>query len=158
MINVRLEAKNTTQLSVMKELLKKNEEVVGDPSEKNTAATSVEGVKVSLSSVGLQKSATDDSNQDIENSGLPEQAQKVLKIIREIQQKIAEKQAELQALAADQSMDPETRQNKIRALQTEISGFSASLSTANASLQKLSKNGTLTESQGKQAALLAMKS
>nr|WP_260406206.1 hypothetical protein [Pseudomonas cichorii] len=118
-----------------------------------------EGVTVSLSGLGLQKAAQEKANpnQDIESSGLPDNAQRILKMIRELKQKIAEKQQELQALMADQSMDPETKQSRVGVLQSTIATLTASLMTASNSLDKLSKNGTLTSEQGQQAAQLAMK-
>lgn len=123
------------------------------------AGSSVEGVKVSLSPNGLKKAAeARSSNSDIEQSGLPDQAQKILKMIREIKQQIAEKQQEMQALMADQSMSPEAKQAKLGMLQTALSALSASLMEANTSLQKLSKSGTLSAAQTEQAKQLAMKS
>ncbi|MBX6433456.1 hypothetical protein K4L92_02690, partial [Pseudomonas syringae pv. tomato] len=77
-----------------------------------------------MSGAGIQKSADDNkpkSNADIESSGLPEQTQKTLKMIRELKRQIEEKQQELQSLMADQSMDPEIKKSKIGALVTEIS-------------------------------------
>lgn len=118
------------------------------------------GVTVSLSETGLAKSAADkkaNANQDIEQSGLPAGTQKLLKMIREIKQKIEEKQAELQAAMADQSLTPEARQNKVGALQAELGTLVASLATASNALDKQSKNGTLSPEQGQQAAMLAMK-
>ncbi|MBT2339085.1 hypothetical protein J7E36_07925 [Pseudomonas fluorescens] len=113
-----------------------------------------------MSGVGLQKAADERSanaNKDIEESGLPDQTQKILKMIRELKQKIEEKQAEMQALMADQSMTPETKQAKVGALQTTLATLTANLMTASASLEKLTKNGTLSASQAQQATQLAMK-
>ncbi|UZE21993.1 hypothetical protein LOY67_18275 [Pseudomonas sp. B21-056] len=143
------------------EQTKPTAEVEQTPANKSSVGTQVEGVKVSLSGVGLQKAANERSanaNKDIEESGLPDQAQKILKMIRELKQKIAEKQSEMQALMADQSMSPETKQVKVGALQATLSTLTASLMTASASLDKLSKNGTLSAAQAQQVVKLAMKS
>ncbi|ORC59693.1 hypothetical protein BZK31_09890 [Pseudomonas floridensis] len=123
-------------------------------------ATPAEGVKVSLSSLSLQKSAEDksaNSNKDIEESGLPADAQNILKMIRELQQKIEKKQQELQALMADQSLTPEARQSRAGMLQSDLGALTASLMSANNSLAKLSQNGTLSDAQKDQAAALIMK-
>ncbi|WP_243249150.1 hypothetical protein [Pseudomonas maioricensis] len=123
-------------------------------------AVPVEGVKVSLSGAGIQKAADDkksNSNADIESSGLPDQTQKTLKMIRELKQQIEEKQQEMQALIADQSMDPETRQARVGALQTAISTLTASLATANNALVKQGQSGKLSDTQMQQASALAMK-
>ncbi|MNN92574.1 hypothetical protein D3C81_2108780 [compost metagenome] len=58
-------------------------QVATDP--KSSSVAPVEGVKVSLSGEGLKKSSDEKSanpNQDIEESGLPDQTQKLLKMIR----------------------------------------------------------------------------
>ncbi|CDF96768.1 MULTISPECIES: hypothetical protein [unclassified Pseudomonas] len=162
MINLDAQRSSALPLSTISvEPRKSTDEVAQAPANKSSAGTQVEGVKVSLSGVGLQKSANDraaNANKDIEESGLPDQVQKILKMIRELKQKIQEKQSEMQALMADQSMSPETKQTKIGALQATLSTLTASLMTASASLEKLSKNGSLSAAQVQQAAKLAMKS
>lgn len=118
------------------------------------------GVKVSLSGEGLKKSADDKSanpNRDIEQSGLPDQTQKLLKMIRELKQKIEDKQNEIQAVMADPSLSPETRQARIGGLQSALATLTANLMTASNSLDKLSRNGTLSTAQAQQATQLAMK-
>ena len=119
-----------------------------------------EGVKVSLSAAGMQKSADDKkpkSNAGIESSGLPDQTQKTLKMIRELKQKIEEKQQEMRALMGDQTMDPDTKQSKVGALQTAIATLTAGLATANNALEKQGKSGKLSAAQVQQASVLAMK-
>lgn len=158
MTSIGAQTSSLGQLSLRNDVLKKNQEATEEAPEKSAIATPTEGIKVSLSGVGLQKAAEgDNANQDIEQSGLPENVQKVLKMIREIKQKIAEKQAELQALMADQSTSPELKRSKIQAVQIALNGLTSSLMTANASLEKLSKSGNLSEAQVKQASVLAMK-
>ncbi|MNC27089.1 hypothetical protein D3C75_752500 [compost metagenome] len=133
-------------------------QVATDP--KSSSVAPVEGVKVSLSGEGLKKSSDEKSanpNQDIEESGLPDQTQKLLKMIRELKQKIEEKQAEMQAVMADQSLSPEERQAKVGGLQSALATLTASLMTASNSLDKLSKNGTLSSAQAQLANKLAMK-
>lgn len=124
-----------------------------------SAASQPEGVKVSLSAEGRQMASSGraaNPNQDIEDSGLPDQAQKILKMIREIQQKIEEKQKEMQALMADQSLSPEVKQARAGSLQSTLATLTANLMSANNSLDKLSKNGTLSAAQSKQATQLTM--
>ncbi|PBP93257.1 hypothetical protein CCL24_25670 [Pseudomonas congelans] len=45
-----------------------------------------------------------------------DQTQKTLKMIRELKQKIEDLRAEIDALMADQSMDPETKKSRVGAL------------------------------------------
>ncbi|TCV66224.1 MULTISPECIES: coiled-coil domain-containing protein 60 [Pseudomonas] len=123
-------------------------------------STPVEGVKVSLSGEGLKKASDEKSsnpNQDIEESGLPDQAQKLLKMIRELKQKIEEKQKEMQEVMANQSLSPEVKQAQVGSLQSELATLTSSLMTASNSLDKLSKNGTLSPQQAQKAIGLAMK-
>ncbi|WP_260960930.1 hypothetical protein [Pseudomonas citri] len=161
MITLNAQLSGVQPLSTISVEPKKSmDEVAQAPAEKSSTGTQVEGVKVSLSGVGLQKAANEratNTNKDIEESGLPDQAQKILKMIRELKQKIEEKQSEMQALMADQSMSPETKQAKVGALQATLSTLTASLVTASAALEKLTKNGTLSAAQAQQAAKLAMK-
>ncbi|KAA8698109.1 hypothetical protein F4W67_02830 [Pseudomonas caricapapayae] len=113
-----------------------------------------------MSSAGIQKSADDNkpkSNADIESSGLPDQTQKTLKMIRELKRQIEEKQQELQSLMADQSMDPEIKKSKIGALVTEISTLTAGLATANNALVKQARAHKISPDQLQQAQQLAAK-
>lgn len=123
-------------------------------------STRPEGVQVTISAEGRQLASSGrkaNPNQDIEDSGLPDQAQKILKMIREIQRKIDEKQDELQALLADQSLSPEVKRSRAGVLQSTLATLSANLISANNSLDKLSKNGTLSAAQSQQATQLLMK-
>jgi len=130
-------------------------------SRSNMAGTSrTEAVKVSLSGLALEKSASAQkaaSNRDIEESGLPDTTQNILKMIRELKQKIQEKQAELQAVLMDSHLDPQTRQMKAAGVQSELGALSAALTTASTALNKQIKDGVLSAEQGQQAAMLAMK-
>ncbi|RMQ41609.1 hypothetical protein ALQ04_00536 [Pseudomonas cichorii] len=163
MIAIGSQPLNNNQLSMLDVAAKKAVddavEAATTPSQTVAPAKPAEGVQVSLSGLGLKKAAEEKANpnQDIESSGLPENAQRILKMIRELKEKIAEKQQELQALMADQSMDPQTKQSRVGVLQSTIATLTASLMSASNSLDKISKNGTLTSEQGQQAAQLAMK-
>ncbi|MGR3886060.1 hypothetical protein FW764_03665 [Pseudomonas sp. 1152_12] len=114
-----------------------------------------EGVKVTFSGAALLAiSNTKKSNSDIEESGLPEDVQQTLKMIREIKKQIAEKQAELAAVMADKSLTPEQARVKANNLQGAIATLQASLITAQNSLAKAMKN--LSSDDALKAASLAM--
>lgn len=114
-----------------------------------------EGVKVSFSGAALMAiSKAKKSNSDIEESGLPEDVQQTLKMIREIKKQIAEKQAELDAVMADKSLTPEQARVKANNLQGAIATLQSSLLTAQASLSKAMKN--LSAEDSLKAASLAM--
>ncbi|CAM3209631.1 hypothetical protein [Pseudomonas floridensis] len=160
MITLNLPTSNLAQTSTVNAGERKTAANTPEVASTEAVATPAEGVKVSLSSLSLQKSAEDksaNSNKDIEESGLPADAQNILKMIRELQQKIEKKQQELQALMADQSLTPEARQSRAGMLQSDLGALTASLMSANNSLAKLSQNGTLSDAQKDQAAALIMK-
>ncbi|MGF6207460.1 hypothetical protein [Pseudomonas frederiksbergensis] len=121
--------------------------------------TRVEGIKVSLSGAGIEKAAGskgDDS--DIEESGLPENIQQILKMIRKLQQQIAEKLAEMQAVMKDKRLSPEEMKAKLGALQAFINNLNGGLIVANNALSKAMKQSGLTPEQILKAASLLMKS
>ncbi|MBN3162768.1 hypothetical protein [Pectobacterium brasiliense] len=123
-------------------------------------SSSVTGIKVELSEAGLKKASEDNKtnpNKDIDESGLPEKAKQILKIIRQVQKMIEEKQAEIQKLMDDKTQDPESKQNKLKALQTALSTLISSLAKAIKSLDDLEKDKTLSPEQAQQASMLMMK-
>lgn len=120
----------------------------------STPATS-EGVKVSISPDGFKAAgAAKSANADIDDSGLDDNVKQVLKMIRQLKQQIAEKLAELQAIAADKSLTPEEVQAKVANVQGAISSLQAGLMTAQISLAKAMK--TMSADQALKAASLSM--
>ena len=126
--------------------------------DKEEAPPLTEGVKVTISGAALKAaSASKNENSDIEDSGLPENIQSILKMIRAIKKKIAEQMAKLQAIMTNRSLSPEQARTQSMALQAEVAGLNASLTSANNSLNKaLQESGASSESIVK-AASLAMK-
>ncbi|WP_227443659.1 hypothetical protein [Pseudomonas cannabina] len=121
-------------------------------------AVAPEGVKVSLSTASLNKSAAEsDPNRDIKESNLPDNVKNTLIRIRELKQQIAEKTAELQAVMADSSLSPQAKQVKAGSLQTVLATLNAGLMTASAALEKASNSGQMTDDQVSQTAMLSMK-
>ncbi|WP_426189790.1 hypothetical protein [Pseudomonas sp. NFXW11] len=114
---------------------------------------------MSLSGVGLEKSSSAaGGDRDIEESGLPENVQQILKMIRKLQQQIAERLARLQALMADKRLSPEEARAKVTALQADLANLNGALLTANATLAKVLRESGLTPEQLQKAAALLMKS
>ncbi|MBK5415340.1 hypothetical protein [Pseudomonas sp. TH31] len=119
----------------------------------------VQGINVSLSGAGIEKAAAArGENSDIEESGLPENIQQVLKMIRKLRQQIAEKMAEMQAVMRDKRLSPEEIKAKLGALQAFINNLNGGLITANTALSKAMKQAGLTPEQILKAASLLMKS
>ncbi|QLF92016.1 hypothetical protein HW090_01850 [Pseudomonas sp. ABC1] len=115
-----------------------------------------EGIRVSLSEVGIQRSKSTDKNADIDESDLPNGIKEILKMIRELKRQIAEKMAELQAAMADDSGTPEERQIRLGALQSSLATLQGALSTANANLIKAMKDSNLSSEQMTTAVSLSM--
>ena len=107
------------------------------------AAAPAEGVKVTISGAALKTAnAQKSQNTDIEDSGLSDQVQKILKMIREIKKQIQEKQAQLQQVMANRSLSPEQVKAQTGALQSAIAGLNAALMTAMGSLNKAMKDAS----------------
>ena len=119
--------------------------------------TAVEGVKVTISGAALKAaSAQKSQNSDIEDSGLPESIQNILKMIREIRKQIAEKMARLQEVMTNRSLSPEQARAQASALQSEIAGLNSALIMASASLSKAMKDSQLNAEDTLKAGSLAM--
>ncbi|ONH57096.1 hypothetical protein SAMN04490182_3811 [Pseudomonas cedrina] len=124
------------------------------PTDETTAAPKVvEGVKVTISGEAFKAAgAAKSSNADIDDSGLDDNVKQVLKMIRQLKQQIAEKQAELAAVAAANNLSPEEARARTSALQSEISSLQAGLMSAQTSLAK-SMKGMSAEDSMKAASL-----
>ncbi|MDQ0741692.1 hypothetical protein [Pseudomonas sp. W4I3] len=114
-----------------------------------------EGVKVTFSGAALKAiSEAKKSSSAIEDSGLPDNVQQVLKMIREIKKQIEEKQAELAAVMADKTLSAEQTRVKVSNLQGALASLNAALVTAQTSLTKAMKG--LSGDDAMKAASLSM--
>ncbi|MFJ7313788.1 hypothetical protein ACIQVE_13655 [Pseudomonas sp. NPDC098747] len=120
--------------------------------------TLVEGVKVSLSGASIERSAgAGGDNRDIEESGLPENIQQLLKMIRKLQKQIAEKKALIEKVMADKRLSNEEKIIKVGALRGAIAALNTGLITANLSLSKVVGQSGLTADQNLKVGSLLMK-
>ncbi|AJO78579.1 hypothetical protein [Pseudomonas sp. MRSN 12121] len=109
-----------------------------EPSVDEAQAAPQESVRVSLSEEGKAKAAKEqDKYADIDASNLPDNVKKLLKAIREIQEKIEEKMQELDAVKNDPSLSEKERQAKTQVIQVELSVLSNQLTSRNNDLNKL---------------------
>ncbi|WP_271408328.1 hypothetical protein [Pseudomonas sp. Q1-7] len=111
-----------------------------------------QGLRVSLSDLG--KPGQPPKNDDIDESSLPDAIKEVLKMIREIKAQIAERKAELEAIAADRSLDEETRMQRMEAVQSQLASLQGALSSANANLAKLVREAGLSQEQAAELSAL----
>ncbi|MFC6297196.1 hypothetical protein GNF76_10205 [Pseudomonas sp. CCM 7893] len=120
------------------------------------AAESKPGVAVTISGAAMKAAAAENaSNNDIDDSGLADNVKQLLKLIRQIKQQIAEKQAEMAAVMADKNLSPEQAQARLGSLQSAISTLQAGLTAAQASLLKAMKD--MSSDDAMKTASLAMK-
>ena len=120
--------------------------------------TLVEGVKVSLSGASIERSAgSGGDNRDIEESGLPENIQQLLKMIRKLQKQIAEKKALIEKIMADKRLSSEEKIIKVAALRGAIAALNTGLITANLALSKVVGQSGLTSDQNMKVGSLLMK-
>lgn len=121
-------------------------------------APPAQGVKVTISGAAIKAARAEKSEySDIEDSGLPESIQNILKMIRELKKKIAEQMAKLQAVMTNRSLSPEQARSQARALQSELASLNAALTTASNSLNKAMKDAALSSDSVIKATSLAMK-
>jgi hypothetical protein len=114
-------------------------------------------VTVTLSSPGMSKAAQQSNNKDIEDSGLPAGIQETLKMIRQLKKELAQKMAELQALANDKDLPPQQRQARMAALQSAINAINAAMIVAMSSLAQSMKDQNLSPEQVVKVGALAAK-
>jgi len=115
------------------------EEDAGNPLAPQADVKPVEGVAVTISSVGFQ-AAKNDSNKDIDDSNLKDNVKQLLKMIRELKKQIADKMAEIAAAQADTSMSPEQRMTRVGNLQSALAMLQSSLTMAQLQLGKAMKD------------------
>ena len=136
-LNTNLAAR--TQVQVLPEA--KKAAVQSDEAKVSAPDEAKPGVSVTISGAAMKAAAAQKtSNSDIDDSGLAENVKNLLKMIRKLQQQLAEKRAELQAVMSDKRLSPEQLQARVSALQSEIAGLSAGLNSANSSLIKALKD------------------
>lgn len=113
-----------------------------------------DGLRVTLSELGKTRAAA--KNDDIDEADLPDNIKEILRMIRALRQQIAEKKAELQAVAAQSATDPQLKQARVEALQSELASLQGALSSAQANLLAALKDQRLSDDQRMQASSLAM--
>ncbi|MGY4532820.1 Sec-independent protein translocase protein TatA [Pseudomonas sp. TE3786] len=125
-----------------------NTKLARDPSQPVDMQEALQGIKVTLSEQAQKiSSAAKGSNDDIDNSSLPDGIKQALKMIRQLRQQIAEKQAELQAVMADQSLSDEARAQKAQGVQSQLATLNGALITANGALLQAVKEAGLSPDQ-----------
>jgi hypothetical protein len=121
-----------------------------------TTSVDTPAVKVNLSSAGKAASSASSRNSDIEQSGLPESVQKILKAVRELQRNIQETMDQLQKVLSDKSLTYDERQTKATALQTVLGMLQRQVSNSTADLSILMNQLQSSDSDKIKAGILVM--
>lgn len=100
--------------------------------------------------------ATRNRYQDIDDSDLPETVKHLLRMIRDLRERLAELARELQAIQADESLDPETRRTRLLSLRAQMSALNGALMSATQKLASLMRDMRLDQAQQMSAAQLAL--
>lgn len=150
MDTMRIELSGTLN-SLAQSLQRQNTAVPSTPHEVR------DGVRLTLSELGRRLSASAASNEDIDNSDLPQAIRDLLKMIRELRQQIAEVKVEIEALMSCLDLEPDSRQRQLETLRDELGALNRALTAANANLLRLMKDNQLSDSQMMTAATLALR-
>ncbi|WP_177410183.1 hypothetical protein [Pseudomonas sp. LFM046] len=100
-----------------------------------------EGIRVSLSNLG--KTSAPQKNDDIDESSLPDGIKELLKLIRALKAQLAERQAELDAIAADGTLDVQ----RLEAVRSQLNALRSALTSAQLNLAKAVREAGLSDEQ-----------
>ncbi|MBN3968783.1 chemotaxis protein [Pseudomonas gregormendelii] len=109
-----------------------------------------EGVKVTLSPEGTAKASSEtEKNADIDASNLPDGVKKILKAIRDIQEKIQKKMEELDAIKNNHSLSEKEREGKVQGILGELGILTSQLTTTTNDLHRTENEMKLSSSMKK---------
>ena len=115
-----------------------------------------EGVKVTLSAEGTAKaSSPSEKNADIDASNLPDGVKKVLKAIRDIQERIQQKMDELDAVKNDHTLSEKEREGKVQGILGELATLTSQLTTTTNDLHRIENEMKLSASMRQRSSYLA---
>ncbi|GFM52714.1 chemotaxis protein [Pseudomonas capsici] len=126
------------------------------PSETAAPVKETKGIQVDLSSAGKAAASSSSKNSDIEQSGLPESVQKILKAIRELQKKIAETLDKIQEVLNDKTLSYDERQTRATALQTVLGMLQRQVSNSTADMANLMNQMQASDADKVKAGILVM--
>ncbi|ROL70014.1 hypothetical protein BK634_20050 [Pseudomonas chlororaphis] len=127
------------------------------PESSANASTQTTTTKVEISKEGHEKLESE-KYADIDNAPLPEDVKEVLKNIRKLQEKIAQKNQELMELMSDKTLSEDEIKRQREVLTTEIRSMQSALGTATNALNNAMSTHNM-DSKGRSLAkgLIGMK-
>ncbi len=96
-------------------------------------------------------------HQDIDDSDLPDAVKNLLRMIRDLRERLAELARELQAVQTDEGMDPELRRARLLRIRAQMGTLNGALVAATQKLSSLMREMKLDKSQQMTAAQLALR-
>ncbi|MHA3901999.1 hypothetical protein ACTPOE_00085 [Castellaniella sp. WN] len=123
-----------------------------------SARTSISDLGRALSGVASRTSSNAANRyQDIDDSDLPDAVKSLLRMIRDLRERLAELARELQAVQADENMDPEAKRARLRQIQAQMGTLNGALVSATQKLSSLMREMKLDKAQQLAAAQLALR-
>ncbi len=129
----------------------------------DNSSTSSQADTIDISALGrtlasqMKTSQSDGKHSDINDSDLPAEVQRLLKLIRELKQQLQEQQQQLMEVMTDTALDEEARKLALAGIQASIGTLSGALMNAYNALIQLFKDLDMSSEQITQATALIMK-
>ena len=121
-----------------------------------SSRASISDLGRTLSRASPVSAGTPGRYRDIDDSDLPETVKHLLRMIRDLRERLAELVRDLQAVQADESLDPETRRTRLLQLRAQMSALNGALMSATQKLASLMRGMQLDQAQQMSAAQLAL--
>jgi len=102
-------------------------------------------------------SGASNRDQDIDDSELPDAVKNLLRMIRDLRERLAELARELRAVQADEGMDPEVKRARLLQIRAQMGALNGALVSATQKLSGLMREMKLDKAQQMTAAQLALK-
>lgn len=127
------------------------------PDGSSSSVPSISDLGRTLSQVASRTSSNASSRyRDIDDSDLPDAVKHLLRMIRDLRERLAELARELQAVQADERLDPEVKHARLLQIQAQMSALNGALVSATRKLASLMRDMRLDQAQQMSAAQLAL--
>lgn len=124
------------------------------PGQGEEPAKAQPGIHVDISALGRKKLEQANKDKDIEDSELPSHVKQTLKMIRRNQERLKQKQEELAKAQQDPSLQGKQKEEKLKALQAEISDLQKMISSMKTELLKAAEKQDYSDEQMKSISAL----
>ena len=121
-----------------------------------SSRASISDLGRAMSMAASGSTATRSRYRDIDDSDLPEAVKHLLRMIRDLRERLAELARELGAVQADESLDQETRRARLLQLRARMSAMNSALMSATQKLASLMRDMRMDQARQMSAAQLAL--